>query len=101
MVIDIDEYVKNLNEGDKKLIFHDNYKILLVKHNNSYFAIDAICTHEDESLASGFLSDSCIECPKHGARFDLSTGEVKALPAVRPLKTYKILQIDNKFMLSI
>lgn len=101
MIIDIDEHTKNMNEGEKKLISYGDYKILLVKHNNNFFAINAICTHEDESLEDGSIYDSCIECPKHGARFDLSTGEVKALPAVRPLKTYKIMQIDNKFILSI
>lgn len=101
MIIDIDNYVRNLNEGEKKFLLHDNKKILLIKYNNSFFAIDAMCTHEEESLYDGYIVDSCIECPKHGAKFDLSTGEVKALPAVQPIKTYKILQIEDKFMLSI
>lgn len=101
MIIDIDEHIRNLEEGDQKLIFHGEQKILLIRHNNDYFAIDAVCSHEDEILKNGFLSDYTIECPKHGAKFDLFTGEIRALPAVKPIKTYKIFKIENKFMLSI
>lgn len=29
-----------------------------------------------------------IECPRHGARFDVTTGKVMRLPAVRPIRSY-------------
>jgi 3-phenylpropionate/trans-cinnamate dioxygenase ferredoxin subunit len=54
-------------------------------------AIDNICTHDGGTLGEGELDDSAVECPRHGARFDLFTGRVLALPAVRPVTAYETL----------
>ncbi|MBI4641820.1 MAG: Rieske 2Fe-2S domain-containing protein, partial [Candidatus Tectomicrobia bacterium] len=53
-------------------------------------AIDDTCTHEEASLSEGEVWGEVIECPKHGARFDLRTGEVVSLPAVLPVATYEV-----------
>jgi nitrite reductase/ring-hydroxylating ferredoxin subunit len=37
-----------------------------------------------------------VECPRHGARFDLMTGEVKALPAVFPVNAYPVRVVDGQ-----
>lgn len=99
MNIEVHDYIKNLNENGKKILIIDDYKILLVNHNGKIYAIDATCTHEDESLEDGYIDDECIECPKHGAKFDLKTGEVRSLPAFKPLKTYEIVLENGKYFL--
>ncbi|MBI3385357.1 non-heme iron oxygenase ferredoxin subunit [Candidatus Gottesmanbacteria bacterium] len=53
------------------------------------FATSDICTHEKCHLSDGFLTGNIVECPCHGGRFDIETGEVKALPPTIPLPTYK------------
>ncbi len=53
-------------------------------------AIADLCTHDGGPLGDGTLADGLVECPRHGARFDVCTGAVKALPAVRPVKTYPV-----------
>ena len=53
-------------------------------------AIDNVCTHDGGVLGEGELEDCLVECPRHGARFDLLTGEVKALPAVFPVNAYPV-----------
>ena len=45
------------------------------------FAIDDTCTHQDASLADGWLEGCEVECPLHASRFDLRTGAVDAPPA--------------------
>jgi 3-phenylpropionate/trans-cinnamate dioxygenase ferredoxin component len=55
-----------------------------------FYAIDNLCTHDNGPLGEGRLAEGTIECPRHGARFDVKTGAVKALPAVRPVKTYAV-----------
>jgi 3-phenylpropionate/trans-cinnamate dioxygenase ferredoxin subunit len=81
-----DEYV----DSKPKQLDLGGQKILVVKLDGTFYAVDDTCTHENESLSEGIV-DSCeVECPRHGARFDLKTGEVRALPAVLPLKTYKV-----------
>jgi 3-phenylpropionate/trans-cinnamate dioxygenase ferredoxin subunit len=54
------------------------------------FAIDDVCTHDEASLDQGFLEGCEIECPRHGARFDVTTGRATALPAVVPVDTFPV-----------
>lgn len=68
-------------------------KIVVCNVNGEYFAIDDVCSHDEGELVSteGALVETCqIECPRHGARFDVKTGEAKRMPAAAPIKTYKI-----------
>lgn len=68
-------------------------KIVVCNVNDEYFAVDDICSHDDGVLVSGEgnLIENCqLECPRHGARFDVKTGEAKRMPAVAAVKTYKI-----------
>jgi 3-phenylpropionate/trans-cinnamate dioxygenase ferredoxin subunit len=55
-----------------------------------FYAIDNLCTHDYGPLGEGKLAGDTVECPRHGARFDVKTGAVRALPAVRPVKTYRV-----------
>ena len=54
------------------------------------YAIDDVCPHDEGSLDQGELEGNEIECPRHGARFDVRTGEVTALPAVVPIDTFNV-----------
>ncbi|OGX28848.1 MAG: hypothetical protein A3B78_02695 [Omnitrophica WOR_2 bacterium RIFCSPHIGHO2_02_FULL_67_20] len=64
-------------------------KRLLVCHTaEGFYAVDDTCTHDDGPLAEGWLEGNAIECPRHGARFDVTTGKVLCLPAAAPIKTY-------------
>ena len=58
--------------------------------DGALYAIDDICTHAEASLQSGYLEDCEIECPLHGARFDIRTGEATELPAVVPVDTFPV-----------
>jgi 3-phenylpropionate/trans-cinnamate dioxygenase ferredoxin component len=55
-----------------------------------FYAIDNVCTHDNGPLGEGRVQGETIECPRHGARFDVKTGQVRALPAVRPVRTYPV-----------
>jgi len=54
------------------------------------YAVADVCTHDDGPLGEGELLDHAIECPRHGARFDIRTGRVLALPAVVPIQVYPV-----------
>ena len=47
------------------------------------FALDDTCTHQDASLADGWVEGCEVECPLHALKFDLRTGAVDAPPAKR------------------
>ena len=65
-------------------------KIVLARAGDRVFALHDQCTHEEYPLSSGELVGGQITCVLHGARFDLETGAARALPAVRPVKTYEV-----------
>lgn len=64
--------------------------VALIRVGDQLFAIEDRCTHDDGPLAEGVVdTTTCeIECPRHGARFDLKTGDALSLPASQPVPTY-------------
>ncbi len=73
----------------------DGRRIAVCNTGDGYFAIDDECTHDGGSLDQGILDGREIECPRHGARFDVTTGEVICLPAVRPVQTYATRVVED------
>lgn len=66
-------------------------KHLLVCHTEAgFYVIDDACTHDDGPLADGWLEGNAIECPRHGARFDVTSGKVLCLPAAMPIRSYQV-----------
>lgn len=64
--------------------------VALCNVDGQVYAVANVCTHDDGPLGEGYLLDDAIECPRHGARFNVRTGEVKTLPAIVPLPTFEI-----------
>ena len=64
--------------------------IALCNVDGKIYAVKDVCTHDDGPLGEGELNGCQIECPRHGARFDVTTGKAKSLPAVLPVPTYKV-----------
>jgi 3-phenylpropionate/trans-cinnamate dioxygenase ferredoxin component len=73
----------------------DGAPIAIFHVDGSFYATADVCTHEEASLSEGELEGEIVECPLHGARFNVRTGEVKALPAVVRLRTYPLRVVDN------
>jgi 3-phenylpropionate/trans-cinnamate dioxygenase ferredoxin subunit len=67
----------------------DGARLALCNVGGQIFAIDDTCTHDDGPLGVGLLDGHAIECPRHGARFDVRTGQVLQMPAAFPVRTYK------------
>ena len=63
--------------------------VLIANVNGTYYAIDSICTHKSGDLSKGTLEGSTVTCPKHKAKFDVTTGKVVSGPKV-PLMHPKI-----------
>jgi glycine betaine catabolism B len=68
----------------------DSENICVVNVEGKYFAINNNCTHEGGPLADGTLEGYEVECPWHGSKFELRTGEVKNPPATEPERTYEV-----------
>jgi 3-phenylpropionate/trans-cinnamate dioxygenase ferredoxin subunit len=65
-------------------------KIAVFNLGGKFYAIADTCSHDEASLAEGEIIGSQIECPRHGARFDIASGRNVTLPAVVPVKKYEV-----------
>jgi 3-phenylpropionate/trans-cinnamate dioxygenase ferredoxin subunit len=68
----------------------DGRQIAVCNVDGTFYAIDDVCTHDGGALDQGELEGDQIECPRHGARFDVKTGRALTLPAVVPVKSYPV-----------
>lgn len=55
-----------------------------------FYATEGKCTHRKGELSKGKLDGSTVTCPKHGAQFNVTTGDVLRGPAEVPLNTYRV-----------
>jgi len=60
-----------------------------------FYATDDCCTHMEASLAEGTLDGDVVECPFHGGRFHIPTGEVVSRPPTRALGTHAVQVVDD------
>ena len=65
-------------------------EVLLCNYDGEIYAIEDVCTHDGGELDQGELEGCRIRCPRHGATFDIKTGEALTLPAVLPVPTYEV-----------
>jgi len=87
--------ISELSPGKAKMVEVEGMRIVLIQLDNGYYAIDDTCTHEEVSLSDGYIEGEEIECPEHGSRFNIKTGAVLNLPAVFPVRTYKVTVEGN------
>ena len=64
--------------------------IAVFNADGDLYAIDDTCTHQDASLADGYLEDCSVECPLHASTFDLRTGKPSGPPAKTAVRTHAV-----------
>ncbi len=77
------------------------HRIALVRVDDAVYAVGDRCSHAEASLAEGEVFDTEIECPRHGAVFDLRSGKPLTLPATRPVPTYRVKVEDGDVYLAL
>ena len=83
--------VKTFNTTDimqnaSKVFNIDDKEIALINCEGKFYAIDDLCSHAEASLSEGEVYDCKVECPLHGAEFDLNTGAVSYTHLTLPTK---------------
>jgi 3-phenylpropionate/trans-cinnamate dioxygenase ferredoxin subunit len=81
--------------GEKVIVDVDGVLVVIVNCNGEFYAIEDVCTHDGGPLGEGDLVDCELICPRHGARFDVRTGDALTLPAFEPAPTYEVRVKDG------
>lgn len=87
--------VGELAPGETKVVKAGGKDLMLCNVNGEYYCVDNVCTHDGGTLSEGELIEDEIECPRHGAHFNVKTGAVMTLPAVFPIATYPV-KVEGK-----
>ncbi len=89
--------VEEIPEGGMVQVVAHGEPIGLYRVGTDVYAISDYCTHEETFLTDGDFEpeDLEVECPLHGSRFNVATGEVRILPATKPVPTYEVKIEDD------
>jgi len=78
-----------LRPGQKKLVEADGWELLVCNAFGAYYAISAVCPHQDGPLQEGSLVGEIVTCPVHGYDFNVRTGECQFDPELG-IATYPV-----------
>jgi naphthalene 1,2-dioxygenase system ferredoxin subunit len=90
-----------LTPGDMKCLFLGDTRVLLANVDGNFYATSDICSHALAFLSEGFLDGTVVECPLHGAQFDVTTGKALSPPADRDIKTYEVTIADGRIFVAL
>lgn len=91
-----------IQNGERLFVQIDEYDIVVFNIAGKIFAIADVCSHDDGPLGEGeFETEYEIACPRHGARFDVRTGEAVTLPAIIDIPAFPVRVIGGNVEVGI
>lgn len=93
--------VSALVDGVAKSFTIGEQVIILARWDGKVHALSGECTHDGNDLDGSTVADGQIECPRHGAKFDIATGDAVRLPAVVGLRKYEVKEDGGEIFVAI
>jgi len=87
--------------GTLKSIYANAQALVLANVDGTICALEDRCSHEEYPLSDGELDGNTLVCMHHGARFDACTGRNKGLPAVRPVRSFRVEIRDGEVFVEV
>ncbi len=91
----------DIPEGGMKLVEVDEQLVILFRLNNEFYCIDDVCTHDGGTLSDGELEGCEIECPRHGARFDIRNGKALTMPATQDTHAHEVKMVGDELAVKL
>lgn len=87
----------DLPEGALRTVEWEDIEIMVVNCGGELLAMEDRCSHDNGQLAEGEIDcdKATVECPRHGALFDLRTGKPLTLPAYVPVEAFPVTVTDG------
>jgi 3-phenylpropionate/trans-cinnamate dioxygenase ferredoxin subunit len=90
--------VSELSSGEKILVEYEDDEVGIFNLGGEFYAISDVCTHDNGPLVEGNMDGEWIICPRHGARFNVKTGQ-QTMPAFAPVPLYDVkIEGDDIFI---
>jgi len=97
----ISAVVSDVPKGGLRSVETDTIRIVLANVEGEIYALEDVCSHQELPLSDGELEGTRLECPFHGAKFDVRTGRALNLPAVRPVRSFDVNVRDGDIFLKL
>lgn len=85
-VAKLDEF----ESGAFRVVELEDTNVAVFNIEGEIYAIEDVCTHDYGQLTGGSVEGREIVCPRHGAHFDIKTGEALSPPAYEPVETFPV-----------
>jgi 3-phenylpropionate/trans-cinnamate dioxygenase ferredoxin subunit len=85
-----------LADGEHIVVDVEGIDALVFKLDGKFYAIEDACSHDGAPIADGLIDGDQIICPRHGARFCIKTGEVKAPPAYEGIACFPVRIVNGQ-----
>lgn len=72
--------ISDFRPGLNKVTIEGQEEIVLANIDGKFYAMKGTCNHQGGPLAEGELEGNVITCPWHGARWDVTTGNLVEFP---------------------
>lgn len=92
--------IDEIPPGDRIVVESGRTWVAIFNVDGNFYAIEDRCTHDDGPLAEGQLDGLVIECPRHGACFNIATGKVLTPPALVDVPVFEVRVEDNKVQIA-
>jgi len=85
-----------LPPGELKHVTADPVSVCVYNLGGELYAIEDRCSHDDGPLCEGDFDaeEGVVVCPRHGATFDVRTGDALTLPAFEPVAVFPV-RVDD------
>ena len=93
--------IDEIESGGRKSIIVDDYPALLIRVGDQFYVIEDVCTHDGQPLTDGPINGQEITCPRHGARFDVITGNALCMPATEAVRTFEVEVRDDEVFVKL
>ena len=91
----------DIAEGHAKIVEVGGVEVALCRVEGTVYGVENKCSHDDGPLGEGELEGYAIVCPRHGAKFDVRTGEVLRMPAAFPCRVFRVKQQGDALLVDV
>jgi 3-phenylpropionate/trans-cinnamate dioxygenase ferredoxin subunit len=91
----------DLPNGERLFVDLGDKPVVIFNIAGKFFAIGDVCTHDDGPLGDGMIEGFNVVCPRHGAEFDVRTGQAVQMPAVVDISAYPVQLRDGMIFIGV
>jgi 3-phenylpropionate/trans-cinnamate dioxygenase ferredoxin subunit len=93
--------VESVPEGGMRTVELSDRMVILVRFGGRLYCLDDVCTHDGGTLSDGTFCDGRVACPRHGAEFDVRTGQALTMPATEDTVVHEVKEDQGKIYVRI